>query len=147
MKIGRLIIINMMAFASITIFSFRDVLAYQNLDDRYVAQLKDVLSKKYQRSEFTDVQLEQLNRELQSFKQFKIHAQNWLNAVDRGKAEAKQAKRVVDRDIKELAEKKSSELSQHFVKEYESIQVDDKEDIGKLIKDIDKIIDMLSIQK
>lgn len=137
----------MMAFASITIFSFRDVLAYQNLDDRYVAQLKDVLSKKYQRSEFTDVQLEQLNRELQSFKQFKIHAQNWLNAVDRGKAEAKQAKRVVDRDIKELAEKKSSELSQHFVKEYESIQVDDKEDIGKLIKDIDKIIDMLSIQK
>lgn len=138
--------INTLTALIITFFAILDVLAYQNFEDREIIPFKESLAKKYKNGELTDSELAELTRTLESFKQFKIHTQNWLKAINQGTREAEKAKEFVNQDIKDLEQKKNSILGQHFVKQYYSIKVDDKENITKLIQDINKIIDMLSFQ-
>lgn len=116
---------------------FTNTFSYEKLNQDYLNQLIIQFRTAYNEGTLTRDQIE---RELSSFNQFKEHVQNWLNASDQNNSE--KAKKVVTADIKQLETKKDSKLSNHFVKEFYSIQGDDKKAINNMIHDIDSIISM-----
>lgn len=103
----------------------------------------------------------QIERESESFKQFRYDVNNWLllslankmtsrhlektygfdlqkgrNSMDSTSIE----KKNVEKYIKILAEKKNSPLSNHLVMQFNSIKGNDVEAISKMLQDIDSII-------
>ncbi|PWU05586.1 MAG: hypothetical protein C5B43_03135 [Verrucomicrobia bacterium] len=145
MKIKNLITFLKFLIHYLLIFTFLNGFAYQELDTNKIQQLKKDLSIKYQKGEMSEAEVDEFERVFIDFKQLKIKVQIWLDSIGQPE-KVKLAKEEVSKDIKKLADKKDSELSQHFTKEFQTMQEGNNEEINALLRDIDKIIDMLPIK-